>query len=163
MVTGAGGALGFVVRESGTGAILAEHMAALPFSPIMIPFLVSTAIRLIQGSATVAMITAASITAPILAEIPGVNMQIAAQAAVCGSFFFSYFNDSLFWVVNRLMGITEVRWQLLSMSIPTTIAWAVAGMIIAIINLFFGNGSWLDLLIPLTGMGVMIFVIRRQR
>ena len=163
MVTGAGGALGFVVRESGTGAILAEHMSALPFSPIMIPFLVSTAIRLIQGSATVAMITAASITAPILAEIPGVNMQIAAQAAVCGSFFFSYFNDSLFWVVNRLMNVTEVKWQLMSMSIPTTIAWAVAGTIIAIVNLIFGGGSWLDLLIPFAGIAAMAIVLRRHR
>lgn len=65
--------------------------------------------RFIQGSGTVAMITAASISSPILAQIPGVNMLLAAQAATMGSLFFGYFNDSLFWVVNRMMGINDVK------------------------------------------------------
>ncbi|MBA4055011.1 MAG: gluconate permease, partial [Marivirga sp.] len=107
MVTGAGGALGFVVRESGAGAQLATQISSLPFSPVMIPFFVASAIRLIQGSATVAMITAASITGPILIQVPGINMLFAAQAAAIGGFLFSYFNDSLFWVVSRLIGITD--------------------------------------------------------
>jgi hypothetical protein len=63
---------------------------------VMIPFFVASVVRLIQGSATVAMITSASITAPILAEVPDVNMLFAAQAAAIGGFLFSYFNDSPF-------------------------------------------------------------------
>ena len=51
------------------------------------------------------MITAASISAPIVSLLPGVNMLAAAQAAALGALFFSYFNDSMFWVVNRMMGI----------------------------------------------------------
>ncbi len=163
MVTGAGGALGFVVRESGSGAQLAALMANLPFSPIMIPFFVATIVRLIQGSGTVAMITAASITAPILVNIPSVNMLFAAQAAVIGSLFFSYFNDSFFWVVNRMMGVADVKLQLMTWSVPTTIAWAIGGVLIALINLVFGaNGSLLDPLIPMVGLGVMWVVIRRK-
>lgn len=53
---------------------LAEQIANLPISPILIPFIVSTLVRFIQGSGTVAMVTAASISAPILAQIPDVNM-----------------------------------------------------------------------------------------
>ncbi|QHV99033.1 GntP family permease [Spirosoma endbachense] len=163
MVTGAGGALGFVVRETGTGTQLAALIAKLPFSPIMIPFLVATVIRLIQGSGTVAMITSASITAPILMQVPGMNMLFAAQAAVIGSFFFSYFNDSLFWVVNRMMGITDVNQQIMTWSIPTSLTWAVGGILIALINLAFGSGgSLLDPLIPLAGLGIIFLVIRRQ-
>ena len=41
MVTGAGGALGAVVRDSGTGAQVAKFITTFPFSPIMIPFLIS--------------------------------------------------------------------------------------------------------------------------
>jgi gluconate transporter len=163
MVTGAGGALGFVVRESGSGAQLAALMANLPFSPIMLPFFVATIVRLIQGSGTVAMITAASITAPILVNLPDVNMLFAAQAAVMGSLFFSYFNDSFFWVVNRMMGIADVKLQLMTWSVPTTIAWAIGGVLIALTNLIFGaNGFLLDPLIPLAGLGVMWVVIRRK-
>ncbi len=163
MVTGAGGALGFVVRESGAGTELAGQMAKLPFSPIMIPFFVATAVRLIQGSGTVAMITSASITAPILAHVPGVNMLFAAQAAVMGSLFFSYFNDSLFWVVNRMMGIADVKPQLMAWSVPTTIAWATGGTLIALVNLVLGAGGFLlDPLIPLIGLGIVLLLIRRK-
>lgn len=162
MVTGAGGALGFVVRESGAGTELANQITHLPFSPIMIPFFVATVIRLIQGSATVAMITSASITAPILTAVPGVNMLFAAQAAAIGAFFFSYFNDSLYWVVSRLMGIVEVKQQIISWSIPTAIAWATGGILIALTNLAFGSGGmWLDLLVPLVGLAIIFWVVRK--
>ena len=163
MVTGAGGALGFVVRETGTGTELAAQIARLPFSPLMIPFLVATVIRLIQGSGTVAMITAASITAPILTQVPGLNMLFAAQATVMGALFFSYFNDSLFWVVNRMMGIVAVNQQIMTWSVPTSISWAVGGLLISLINLAFGSGgSWLDPLIPLIGLGIISLVLRRR-
>jgi gluconate:H+ symporter, GntP family len=162
MVTGAGGALGFVVRESGAGTELAGQIAHLPFSPIMIPFFVATVIRLIQGSATVAMITSASITAPILMAVPGVNMLFAAQAAAIGAFFFSYFNDSLYWVVSRMMGIVEVKQQIVAWSIPTAICWATGGILIALINLIFGSGGmWLDPLIPMIGLGIIYWVMRK--
>jgi GntP family gluconate:H+ symporter len=164
MVVGAGGALGFVVRESGAGAQVAAHIANLPFSPVMIPFFVATVVRLIQGSGTVAMITAASITAPILSQVGGVNMLFAAQAAAMGAFCFSYFNDALFWVVNRMMGITEVKKQLMTWSVPTTIAWAVGGVQIALGNFVFGsNGSLLDPLIPLLGLVMILFIVKRKK
>ena len=164
MVTGAGGALGFVVRETGAGTQVAEQIAELPFSPVMIPFLVATVIRFIQGSATVAMITSASITAPILMQVPGINMLFAAQAAAAGSFFFSYFNDSLFWVLNRMMGVVDVKQQIISWSVSTSIVWAIGGVQIALVNLVFGSGgSLLDPLIPLIGLGIIFLVLRRKK
>lgn len=125
LVTGAGGALGAVLRDSGTGNILAAHVASLPITPVLIPFIIATLVRLIQGSGTVAMITAASISAPIISQIPDINLLVAAQAATMGSLFFGYFNDSLYWVVNRMMGIKDVKQQMMVWSIPTTIAWAI--------------------------------------
>lgn len=165
LVTGAGGALGAILRESGAGAQLATQIAALPISPILIPFIIATLVRFIQGSGTVAMVTAASITAPVLAEIEGVNMLLAAQAATMGSLFFGYFNDSLFWVVNRMMGISEVKKQMIVWSIPTTIAWAVGGTCIAVLNLVFGShGSLLDPLLPLVVLaGLMAYVAGQNR
>lgn len=93
---------------------------------MLIPFVIATLVRVIQGSGTVAMITAASISAPIISQLPGINMLAAAQAATLGALFFSYFNDSMFWVVNRMMGITDVRQQMMVWSVPTTIAWAIS-------------------------------------
>ncbi len=163
MVTGAGGALGAVVRESSAGSQLSELIVTLPISPIMIPFVVATLIRFIQGSGTVACVTSASICSPILAQIPGVNMLFAAQSAVMGAFFFSYFNDSLFWVVNRMMGIVDVKQQMAVWSITTTIAWGIGGISIALWNLVFGSGgSLLDPLLPLVVLVAIIIGIRKK-
>ncbi|MCQ9122265.1 gluconate permease [Rodentibacter pneumotropicus] len=164
LVTGAGGALGAVLRDSGAGKQLAEQIAGLPISPILIPFIVSTLVRFIQGSGTVAMITAASISAPILAQIPGVNMLLAAQAATMGSLFFGYFNDSLFWVVNRMMGINDVKKQMIVWSVPTTIAWAIGGSLVIIANLIWGNdGSITDLIFPLGILALIMGYVQIQR
>jgi len=163
MVTGAGGALGAVVRDSGAGTVLAEHIRNLPVSPIMIPFFVATAVRLIQGSGTVACITSASITAPVLTVIPDVNMLFAAQSAVMGALCFSYFNDSLFWVVNRMMGITDVKQQMMVWSLPTTLAWAVGGTGVALLNIISGShGRWLDPVIPLVALMIIVAVLSKN-
>lgn len=136
LVTGTGGALGAVLRESGTGTLLAQKVAALPLAAVFIPFIIATLVRVIQGSGTVAMITAASISAPVISQLPGINMLAAAQAATLGAMFFSYFNDSLFWVVNRMMGIQEVKMQILVWSVPTTIAWFISLICVFLLDLF---------------------------
>ncbi len=135
LVTGAGGALGAVLRESGLGQTIGEWVAGLPLPTILIPFVIASVVRLIQGSGTVAIITAASISAPILAGIPDVNLVLAAQAACMGALLFSYFNDSFFWVVNRLLGVKDAKHQMLVWSIPTTIAWGVSLVVLVIADL----------------------------
>lgn len=135
LITGAGGAFGYVLRESGAGNYIAEVVASLPLPAVLIPFIVASLVRLIQGSGTVAMITAASISAPILMNLPDVNMTLAAQAAALGAMVFSYYSDTLFWVVNRSLGIKDPKEQLLVWSVPTTLAWATSLIMIIIADL----------------------------
>ncbi|GGA42485.1 gluconate permease [Kroppenstedtia guangzhouensis] len=137
LVTGAGGALGNVLRESGAGDEIANLIAQTAIPAILLPFFVATIVRLIQGSGTVAMITGASISAPILANLD-VNMALAAQGAALGAMIFSYFNDSLFWVVNRMLGIRNVKEQILTWSVPTTLAWGVSLVMLVVANLIVG-------------------------
>ena len=136
LVTGAGGALGNVLRESGAGDYIAQQIAHLPLPPLLLPFLVATLVRLVQGSGTVAMITAASITAPILSSLD-VAPVMAAQAAAVGSMVFSYFNDSYFWVVNRMLGVTDVKTQLLTWSVPSTLGWFTGLITLLVVNALF--------------------------
>ncbi|MDL2311078.1 GntP family permease [Peptostreptococcaceae bacterium OttesenSCG-928-C18] len=137
LVTGAGGALGMVLRESGVGEYIAEYIAKTPIPPIFLPFIIATLMRFIQGSGTVAMTTSASITAPIMLAL-NVNPVFATLSACIGSLFFSYFNDSYFWVVNRSLGITEAKEQIRVWSVTSTIAWAVGFVMLLIINFIFG-------------------------
>ncbi|HEX7064407.1 MAG TPA: gluconate:H+ symporter [Bacillales bacterium] len=125
LVTGGGGALGNVLSVSGAGGYIADVIASTALPAVLLPFVIATLVRLVQGSGTVGMITAASISAPILSGLD-VNMVLAALAATSGTFVFSYFNDSLFWVVNRMLGIKNVKEQILTWSVPTTILWLVS-------------------------------------
>jgi GntP family gluconate:H+ symporter len=135
-VTGAGGALGMVLRDSGIGNVIAESISKTSIPAILLPFIIATLVRFVQGSGTVAMITAASISAPIIANLD-VNPLFAALAASIGSLFFSYFNDSYFWVVNRMMGIEDTKEQIKFWSVTTTLIWATGFVELLIISAIF--------------------------
>lgn len=80
-----------------------------------------------------------------------------------GSLFFGYFNDSLFWVVNRMMGISDVKQQMIVWSIPTTIAWAIGGTGVALLNLLFGSGgTWFDPVLPLLVLALIVWYVKGQ-
>ncbi len=135
LVTGGGGALGKVLQVSGVGNFIAEQISQTAIPIILLPFIIATLVRFVQGSGTVAMVTAAGITAPIVLAAGG-NMLLGAFAACIGSLFFSYFNDSFYWVTTRLMGITETKEQVRVWSVTTTIAWAVGLVVLLILNIF---------------------------
>ena len=81
------------------------------------------------------MITAAGICAPII-QASDANPLLGAFACCIGSLFFSWFNDSYFWVVNNLMGFTDTKEQIKVWSITSTIAWAVGFVMLLILNIF---------------------------
>ena len=135
LVTGGGGALGQILKDSGTGTYVAELLAKTPIPIIILPFLIATLVRFIQGSGTVAMVTAAGICAPIL-QAAGANMMLGAFAACIGSLFFSYFNDSYFWVVNNLMGFKDTKEQIRNWSVTSTVAWGVGFVELMILSIF---------------------------
>ena len=135
LVTGGGGALGQIIKDSGLGTFMAEGLAKTAIPIIILPLLIATAMRFIQGSGTVAMTTAASITAPNIAA-SGVSPILGAVACCVGSLFFGYFNDSYFWVVNRTLGVSEAKDQLRIWSVTSTVAWAVGVVEVLILNIF---------------------------
>ena len=129
LVTGGGGALGQIIKDSGLGTYMAEGLAKTAIPIIILPLLISTAMRFIQGSGTVAMTTAASISAPIVIAA-GVSPLLGAVACCVGSLFFG------FWVVNRTLGVSEAKDQLTIWSLTSTVAWAVGVVEVLILNIF---------------------------
>ena len=135
LVTGGGGALGQIIKDSGLGTYMAEGLAEAAIPIIVLPLIIATLMRFIQGSGTVAMTTAASISAPIIVA-SGVNPTLGAIACCVGSLFFSYFNDSYFWVVNRTLGVKEAKDQLMTWSVTSTIAWGIGVVEVLILSIF---------------------------
>ena len=134
LITGAGGGLGQVLRDTGVGDELATAISGLSLPGVLVPFLIATLVRLAQGSGTVAMITAASVSAPLVVGL-GLSPLLAALACCAGSMCFSYFNDSYFWVVTRFTGL-EGTAALRGWSGITTAAWAGSLPLLLIASLF---------------------------
>ncbi|QVI99180.1 GntP family permease [Corynebacterium diphtheriae] len=107
LITGAGGMFGGVLRTSGIGDALADSMSDLGVPVIFGCWLVAAILRLAQGSATVALTTAAALMAPAVAAGGYSEFQIALMvlASAAGSVFAGHVNDSGFWLVGRLMGM----------------------------------------------------------
>lgn len=135
LITGAGGALGNVVKVSGIGDVLGELVVSWPIPAILIPVIIAAMMRIALGSATVAITTAASLTAPLLPSL-GIAPVILAQACCIGALSFGYFNDSGFWVFNGMFGLTEMKDQL---RCKTAVSMIMAGVGVAellILNIF---------------------------
>lgn len=110
LVTGAGGMFGGVLRASGIGQALANSLDALGLPLIVAAFLMATALRVAQGSATVALTTTAGLLAPTVAATTGLSqldLCFLVVAIACGSTVLSHVNDSGFWLVGRFLEMDE--------------------------------------------------------
>ncbi len=103
IITGAGGAFGKVLQNSGIADAIGAGIASLQLG-IWLPFLIAAGIKTAQGSSTVAIITTASLVAPLLGAL-GLDGETARALVVvaigAGSMVVSHANDSYFWVVTQ--------------------------------------------------------------
>ena len=122
LITGAGGSFKQVLVDTGAGVMLAESMGAVASLPVLFGFLTAMFVRILQGSATVAMITAAGLTAPVLAmaDISSSQVALVVIAIAAGATSFSHVNDSGFWLVTRYLGMSESQ-ALRSVTVAATI------------------------------------------
>ncbi|MDG1731257.1 MAG: GntP family permease [Algibacter sp.] len=104
MITGAGGAFGSIIRESGVQESLGTYFSALPFLGFLLPFLLAAVLTSATGSITVSLIGAASILGSMSSLMP-YSPEIMAALIGSGSFCVFHANSSFFWLLNRLHNI----------------------------------------------------------
>jgi gluconate transporter len=109
LIMGAGGALKQIIVDTGAGAMAGKMLAATQISPLLVAFLMAAALRVAQGSATVSIITAAGIMAPIVKVMPGYRPDLIYLALCCGGTSLSIVNDAGFWLVNQYFGLTVTQ------------------------------------------------------
>ncbi len=135
LLTGAGGAFKQILIDTGSGKMIAESLSGDFFPPVIFGFLVAAIVRVLQGSATVAMITAAGITAPLLLSgaVSDAQLAVLVISIASGATIFSHVNDSGFWLVKQYLGLTEKE---------TFKSWTVMTTVIAVIGLLVSLGLW---------------------
>jgi len=108
LITSAGGAFGLALRSAGVGDAVKVLAQGYSLNLVLLGWIVAAVVRVAQGSATVAMLTTSSIMAPMLVGTQlGCHPVYLFTAIGFGAMFCSWMNDSGFWVVNRLSGMTE--------------------------------------------------------
>jgi Gnt-I system low-affinity gluconate transporter len=138
LITGAGGAFKQILVDSEAGAALAATLTATGMSPLLFGFAVAAIIRVAQGSATVAMLTAAGIAAPVaqLADLTPSGTALMVMAIASGATVLSHVNDSGFWLVSRYLGLSEAQ-TLRSWSVTSTLVGLVGLLATLVLSLFF--------------------------
>ncbi|HSE72673.1 MAG TPA: gluconate:H+ symporter [Nocardioidaceae bacterium] len=109
LITGAGGMFGGVLRASGIGEALTSSLSDLGLPLILQAFLIATALRVAQGSATVALTTTAGLIATQAGQAGLTDLKLAllVMAIAAGATVLSHVNDSGFWLVSRFFGMDE--------------------------------------------------------
>ncbi|PFG39421.1 GntP family gluconate:H+ symporter [Georgenia soli] len=133
LITGAGGMFGGILRASGIGDALSDSLDAIGLPVIFAAYVIAVVMRVAQGSATVALVTAAGLMAPAVAAGDYSAMQVVAItiATAAGSVFAGHVNDSGFWLVGRLMGM-DVKTTLKTWTVQQTIE-SVLGFLLALL------------------------------
>ncbi|WP_339649989.1 gluconate:H+ symporter [uncultured Salegentibacter sp.] len=135
LLTGAGGAFKQILIETGAGEMIADALNNAWFNPLVFGFIVAALVRILQGSSTVAMITAAGITAPVLTggDYSMAQTSLIVIAIASGASILSHVNDSGFWLVGQYLGLTEKQ---------TFKSWTVMTSLIAIVGLSVSLIIW---------------------
>ncbi|HOZ46209.1 MAG TPA: GntP family permease [Candidatus Hydrogenedentes bacterium] len=109
IITGAGGAFGKVLQNSGIADVIGTALKGREGIGILLPVIIAASLKTAQGSSTVALITTAGLVLPLLPSL-GLESETAKALVVvaigAGSMVVSHANDSYFWVVTQFSGMS---------------------------------------------------------
>jgi GntP family gluconate:H+ symporter len=138
LITGAGGMFGGVLRASGIGQALADVLGDIGLPVIAAAFVVSVLLRVAQGSATVALTTAAGLMAPVVeasSGLSGIDLALIVIAIAGGATVLSHVNDSGFWLVSRFFQMDE-KTTLKTWTVMETLLGTIGFVLALILSLF---------------------------
>ncbi len=133
VITAAGGSLGAIIKASPITDFIKTNMASMHLG-ILLPFMISAALKTAQGSSTVAIVTTAGIMAPLLQTL-GLDPALTTIAIGAGSMVVSHANDSYFWVVSQFSGM-PVNTAYRAYTSATAVEGVVAFLMVLVLSLF---------------------------
>ncbi len=135
LLTGAGGSFKQMLIITGSGQMLASYLDQSGMSIFLFGFIVAAVVRVLQGSATVAMITAAGILASLITGLSPMEKALLVIAVASGASTLSHVNDSGFWLVSKYLGMDEKQ-TFRSWTLMTTLLSLTGLAMVGLISLF---------------------------
>ena len=136
LVVGAGGVFGQVIKDTGLADALVDIFSRYNMPVLILAFLLTLIIRASVGSATVAMLTAASIVGPGAIEL-GYSPVVLTMIICAASMGLSIPTDGGFWIVSRMSNL-DTKQTLTCVSVPSTLSCIVLFVLAMILNSFTG-------------------------
>ena len=128
LITGAGGVFKGVLEATGIAEALKEAFGNSGIPPLLLAYLFAALVRIAQGSATVAMLTAAGLIAGFVENLNPQNLALVAICIAAGATGFSHVNDSGFWMISRYLRMSEAQ---------TLRSWSVVSTMISLVGFGF--------------------------
>ncbi|MCP4814929.1 MAG: hypothetical protein GY888_20670 [Planctomycetaceae bacterium] len=103
---------------------------------MILAWVLTTIIRIAQGSATVARVTGAALISPFLVagDYSISQLALVTIAIAAGATGFGHVNDSGFWIVNRYFHMTERE---------TLLTWTTLLTVISLVGLGIASLLWM--------------------
>ncbi|WP_329180322.1 GntT/GntP/DsdX family permease [Streptomyces sp. NBC_01477] len=128
LIVGAGGGFKQTLIDCGVGQMILDWSKDWHISALLLAWLIAVLIRVATGSATVAIISAAGLVAPLADGMSSTHTALLVLSVGAGSLFFSHVNDAGFWLVKEYFG----------MDVPQTLkTWSVMETVISVVALGF--------------------------
>ena len=131
MIIAGGGAFQQMLTSAKVGDAIVHLTQQFAFPPLILGWLIAMLLSVSTGSATVGIVGAAGLLAPLAGADPSLNLPLLALSIGCGSLFFNYANHAGFWMVKESFGMTMSE-ATKTISVVQSIV-AVVGLIMVLI------------------------------
>ena len=131
MIIAGGGAFQEMLTSAKVGEAIVHLTQYVAFPPLILGWLIAMLLSVSTGSATVGIVGAAGLLAPLAGADPSLNLPLLALSIGCGSLFFNYANHAGFWMVKESFGMTMGE-ATKTISVVQSIV-AVVGLVMALI------------------------------
>ncbi|MBA6436138.1 GntP family permease [Streptomyces sp. GMR22] len=105
LIIGGGGAFKQVLQDSGIGDAIASAAEGAHINVILLGWLIALLLSLTTGSATVGIVSATGIVAPLIGDGGGLEASLLVVAIGAGSLGLNYVNHAGFWLVKESFGM----------------------------------------------------------
>ncbi len=133
LITGAGGVFKGILGATGVSDALKTAFDGSGISILLLAYIFAFLVRIAQGSATVAMVTAAGLIASLVEGLSQPQLALVVVAVAAGASAVSHVNDSGFWMISRYLRMTEKE---------TLKTWTIISTIVSIVGYALAQILW---------------------
>jgi GntP family gluconate:H+ symporter len=135
LIIAGGGAFQQILVKAKVGDAIVHLTQHFALPPLLLGWLIAMLLSVSTGSATVGIVGAAGLLAPLATADPSLNLPLLALAIGSGSLFLNYANHAGFWLVKESFGMTMGEATKTISVIQSIVALVGLGMVL-LMNLF---------------------------